>query len=108
MGCNGDWDLLAGGGRDLLHVGSKRRLEKKNENGEWGNWCTGEGSRGERWNGAARVNAHFILEANGEVCWGNYHDESIKTASATERGGKGTEKTQKKYLPIDVQEILRK
>lgn len=101
----GPW---ATGLKDLNHEGSKRQLQRMNENGIYGNWCTGPGKRGERWNGAAKVNAHFILKVDGVPCWGTYRDESIRTASATERGGMGEGIVKKGDLPSDVQEILRK
>ena len=94
--------------KDLNHEGSKRQLQRMNENGIYGNWCTGPEKRGERWNGAAKVNADFILKVNGVPCWGNYREESIRTASATEKGGKGEEIVKKGDLLADVQEILRK
>jgi len=100
---NGEWRLGKWGGGS-----SKRWLEKINENGEWGNWCTGPGPRGERWNGAAMVGAHFLMKVDGAVCWGNYDYGIIKTAIAEERGGFGKEVIRKEDLPSNVQEILTK
>lgn len=107
---NGEWRLghLGKGLIDIHHEGSKRRLEKKNENGEWGNWCSGPGPKGKQWNGAAKVNAHFILKVNGVVCWGNYHEGTIKTAMANKRGGYGEKVVRKEDLPIGIREMLKR